>query len=301
MYRILTTLMTAAWLLIAAPGLAASDELHSPEDQLAIAALEGLMAAPPDRALPLLRKVLAGQRSDAVKRRALFVLSQIDEPEAQQLLLSNAGSGSLQLRQEAIRAIGIGGHKDSLQALSTIYAEGEAPVREAVLEAWMIADQHEQILQVAMSASSEAEVERAVALLGAMEATDALRQLLQAGKGGDSLVQAFAIADDLDSLSRMAADGGDVERQVAAVQAIGIVGNADARRALQQIYRDTDSAQVRSAALQGMLIADDEDGVLALYRASNDPEEKQQLLRTLTIIGGDAALEAIDAALEGRL
>lgn len=301
MYRLFSILLSGLWLLAAAPGLAAKDAPHSAEDQLAIAALEGLMAAPPDRALPLLRKVLDGQRSGAVKRRALFVLSQIDAPEAQQLLLSNAGKGSLPLRQEAIRAIGIAGHDDSLRALSGIYADGEPPVREAVLEAWMIADQHEQILQVAMSASSETEVERAVALLGAMDATDALRQLLQAGKGGNSLVQAFAIADDLDSLASMAADGSNLERQLEAIQAIGIVGSDDARGALQQIYRDSDSAQVRSAALQGMLIADDEDGVLALYRASNDPAEKQQLLRTLTIIGGDAALEAIDAALEGRL
>jgi hypothetical protein len=49
-----------------------------------------------------------------------------------------------------------------------------------------------------------------------------------------------------------------------------------------------------------MLIADDEKGVLALYRAATTPDEKRALLRTLTMMDGDAALEAIDAALEGK-
>jgi hypothetical protein len=50
-----------------------------------------------------------------------------------------------------------------------------------------------------------------------------------------------------------------------------------------------------------MLIADAEQAVLGLYRESSDPTEKRELLRTLTMMGGDAALDAIDAALEGRL
>jgi hypothetical protein len=37
---------------------------------------------------------------------------------------------------------------------------------------------------------------------------------------------------------------------------------------------------------------------LALYRASRNAEEKRALLRTLSMMNGDAALQAIDAALE---
>ena len=52
--------------------------------------------------------------------------------------------------------------------------------------------------------------------------------------------------------------------------------------------------------MQGLLIAGDEQGVLALYRAAKTTEEKRTLLRTLTMMDGDAALEAIDAALENK-
>jgi hypothetical protein len=48
------------------------------------------------------------------------------------------------------------------------------------------------------------------------------------------------------------------------------------------------------------MIQGDETVLLQIYRASTDAQEKQTVLRHLTIIGGDAALEAIDAALQGK-
>jgi hypothetical protein len=49
-----------------------------------------------------------------------------------------------------------------------------------------------------------------------------------------------------------------------------------------------------------MLIGGDEQGVLALYRAAKTSDEKRALLKTLSLFDGDAALQAIDAALEAR-
>ena len=54
------------------------------------------------------------------------------------------------------------------------------------------------------------------------------------------------------------------------------------------------------AALEGRMIQGNEAALLEIYRASSDAQEKQAVLRQLTIIGGDAALEAIDAALQGK-
>ena len=49
-----------------------------------------------------------------------------------------------------------------------------------------------------------------------------------------------------------------------------------------------------------MLIVGDEQGVLALYKVAKTTEEKRVLLRTLTTMDGDVALQAIDAALEKK-
>jgi tetratricopeptide (TPR) repeat protein len=52
------------------------------DEELADIAVQGLINAPPERALPVLKKVLASQRSIKVKKRALFVLSQLETDEA---------------------------------------------------------------------------------------------------------------------------------------------------------------------------------------------------------------------------
>ena len=104
-------------------------------EQLKIAALEALMSAPPERALPLVTKVLNSNNSNDVKSRALFVLSQIDLPEAQAQLLDIARSGDSELRGEAIRMIGIGGNAEALAGLADLYSSGDEDVRDAVLEA----------------------------------------------------------------------------------------------------------------------------------------------------------------------
>ena len=70
--------------------------------------------------------------------------------------------------------------------------------------------------------------------------------------------------------------------------------------ALREIYSRSADKEIKDAALEGMLIGDDEQGVLALYRAAKTAEEKRALLRTLTMMDGDAALQAIDAALEEK-
>ena len=48
------------------------DDDLSDRDELKITALEALMSAPPERALPAVRKVLEGDSSDEVKESALL-------------------------------------------------------------------------------------------------------------------------------------------------------------------------------------------------------------------------------------
>jgi HEAT repeat protein len=278
------------------------DSPRAPTDQeaLALAALEGLMSQPPERALPIVKRVLAGSQTALVKRRALFVLGQIGGPEAQEILLQTSRSTDDAMRREAIRGIGISGDPKSLAALQDVYRSGNERVKKDVLQAWMIAGQKEQIYQAAIDAKSEDEANRAIHMLGAMGAIDELRKLGDRPNAGRGLVEAYAISGDLASLRKLADGSNDPRIRREAVRKIGIIGNDAANKALREIYAGSSDEEIKDAALQGMLISGDEDGVLALYRAAKAPEEKRTLLRTLSMMDGDAALEAIDAALEGK-
>jgi HEAT repeat protein len=284
----------------------AAERASTEAEELALAALEGLMAQPGDRALPIVKKVLAGPQTTLVKKRALFVLSQIDSPEARQLLAQASRSTDVELRGEAIRSIGIGGDKQSLDGLMEVYKAGDSDVKKEVLQAWMIAGHKEAVYQTALAAKSEDEANEAIRMLGVMGAAEELRKLGDRPNAASGLVDAFAISGDLASLRKIAEGSGAKELRIEAVRKIGIVdsgGNGDgqgARAALRDIYTRTTDAEIKEAAVQGMLIAGDEQGVLSLYRAAKTSDEKRSLLRTLSMIDGDAALQAIDAALDGK-
>jgi hypothetical protein len=269
-------------------------------EELAIAALEGLMAQPSDRALPILKKVLAGSQSTLVKRRALFVLSQVDAPEARDILLQTARSPNAELRQEAIRSLGIGGDPKALDALRQIYDAGDADAKQSVLQAWLIAGRKDAVYEVAANAKSEEEASEAIRMLGAMGASEELRKLGERAKPTSGLLDAYAISGDLASLRKIAEGGGDQPMRVDAVRRIGIIGTDAARATLRELYSRSTDGSVKDAALQGLLIAGDDKGVLELYRVAKTSEEKRTLLRTLTMMGSDAALEAIDATLEKK-
>ncbi len=76
MHTVTKLLITVSLVLYASNSIAQSDTTDDVEE-LKIAALEALIMAPPERALPLVRKVLEGDNSDEMKESALFILSQI--------------------------------------------------------------------------------------------------------------------------------------------------------------------------------------------------------------------------------
>lgn len=294
--RFLLTLLVA--FAITTPAFAQSPKEN---EELAMAALEGLMNQPAERALPIIKKVLAGSHTTNIKRRALFVLSQIDSAEAQQILIQTTKSTDATMRSEAIRSIGIGGDPKSIEALQDLYNTGNADAKEEVLQAWMIADRKDLVFQAALNAKTEDEANQAIRMLGVMGAAEELRKLGDRPNAASGLVEAYAISGDLDSLRKIAEGNGSAEVRAEAVRKMGIVGDDAARQALRDIYGRSTEREVKEAALQGMLITGDEQGLLALYRAAKNPDEKRALLRFLSMVDGDAALEAIDAALEGKL
>jgi len=267
-------------------------------DSLKMSALEALISAPPERALPIVSKVLSGDSSPALKERALFILSQIDLPEAQNQLVETARTGDTRLRLEAIRMIGIGGNPEALAALGELYANGDRNTKGAVLEAYLIAGDEQAVYQIALNSQDPRDFENAVQMLGAMGATRELRELRDRPGSGEALINAYAVAGDVESLTEMATDSSDPERQAQAIHGLGIAGGNEVGNVLRNIYNGTDVEDVKEAALQGLLIAGDDQAVLELFRASDDTMEKKKLLETLVMMDSDAVWDIIDTTLE---
>lgn len=292
-------LVAAVALLLAGTSTLAQTGDTDENESLRMTALEALISAPPERALPIVDKVLAGNHSIELKERALFILSQMDTPDSQTRLLEFARDAQGELQSEAIRMIGIGGDNDAMASLGEIYRGGDGDVQEAVLEAYLIAGNADAVFEIAANTSDEREFSNAVEMLGAMGANAQLRDLRGRAGLSESLIEAYAISGDAESLRELAQDDSNPEMQVHAIESLGIVGGDDVGQTLVDLYRGAANEDVKDAALQGLLISGHDAGVLELYREASNANDKRDLLEYLVIMDSDAVWDLIDSALEG--
>lgn len=272
------------------------------DDDLAEIAITGLMQAPPERAIPILRKVLQGSHSVEVKKRALFVLSQLDEETALAMLGDIATHATdAELRSEAIRMLGISGEENAIERLRTIYASSKSgEEKRAILQAWMIANRPELVVQVARSEADEDVRKAAIQTLGMLNANKELRELFASEKSMENrkaILRAFGIAGDAATLGEIAASSEPEEIRIAAIEALGIADDDHSGATLMRLYANG-SARIREAALRGLMIRGDSDSMRKLYRQAKTTEEKKSLLRMLTITDSDGTLDLIEAELD---
>lgn len=286
---------------------AASNSTSSPapteEEDIAEIAVEGLMNAPPERAVPLLKKVLQSQHSDKVKKRALFVLSQIDENAALDAVVDVAKTSSNPaLRDEAIRMLGVSGEERAIERLSDLYATSkDANEKRTIVQAWLTADRKDLILSAARNEADPGVRQQAIQALGALDAASELKQLFDSTHDAPNqraIIQALGVAGSVDSLMAIAAGQQSEEVRIEAIHALGIAGDEGGTAALVKLYPQVGTPPLRDAVLQGLMIAGDSDAMLQLYRQAKTKEEKQALLRKITTMGGDAALNLIESELK---
>jgi HEAT repeat protein len=104
-------------------------------EDLKLMAINGLMNADPERAIPLIDGLLKGPSSPQLKDRAMFVLTQNKSPQARAVLAQFAkGAGNPDLQERAVRYIGMTGTPESRQELAGIYAAtNNVNVKKAIL------------------------------------------------------------------------------------------------------------------------------------------------------------------------
>ncbi|HUD41151.1 MAG TPA: HEAT repeat domain-containing protein [Dokdonella sp.] len=280
---------------------AAGKTATSGEDDLADAAVEALLTASPERAIPLLDKVLKSQRPLRTKQRALFVLSQIGDPRALDRVIEvTRSTNDPALRAEAIRILGIGGDAHGVERLREIYASSQdASEKRQVIDAWLIADRKDLILAAARTESDATLRAHAVQMLGALGATDELGQLFDATADAESraaIVRALGIAGEGTRVAAIAGDAKQPESvRAAALEAVALSGHG--AELLGGLYAKAGSEALRDATLRAMLIAGDSAGLRRLYGEVRTPEEKKAVLRMLGTLDSDATLDLIERAL----
>lgn len=265
------------------------------DEDLKIYAVDGLLQSDPDKAFPIIEKILQGNGSLKLKERALFVLSQNNSDKAQQLLLSVAkGSSQPELQKRAIRDLGISGTRN-VALLQQIYTSSSDPeVKSSVLNAFLTAGAKENVLAVVRQEKSPELRRKAIHTLGAMGARNEIRQFYKEATDTQTktdLLQAMMINGDSEAIIEATKNETNPEARRKAIEMLGVIGDTDAIAALVSIYNTQTDLESRKHALRGLFIHQDSKDLIALARKETNPEMKKEIVRYLSLIHSPDATE----------
>jgi hypothetical protein len=264
------------------------DTDHSDCD-LKMLAIQGLMNSDPERAVPLLEKVLNGATCPKEKSKALFVMAQSGSSQSREILGKIArGQSNPELQRKAVEYLGIFGGSESRKTLAEVYASSsDASVKHAILRSYMIGGDHERLFAVAKGEKDESLRREAIRQLGLVHGTGELEQLYQTETSSDvrrEILQAFFLAGDSTKLLQAAQSEKDPELRRAAIRNLGLVHSNDSGKALQAIYAKETDREVREEVLNAFFLQGNASALVAIARSEKDPELKKTAVQKLSLM-----------------
>lgn len=260
-----------------------------PDEDLKLLALNSLMASDPDKALPILRKLLTGNNSGKIEDRALFVLIQNPSPEARKVLDQIArDTSNPDLQLKAIRYMGMMGSEESRKELASIYAAStDLRVKSAILKSFMVSGSRGLLLSVAKSESNPELRREAIRQLAITGGKDELWQLFQQEtsiENKKAILQSMFLAGDSAKLADLARSLKERELKISAIKSLGLMGPNAHGDVLVSIYQSDPDKEVRRAVLNALFLQQNGKALVDLARAEKDPEMKEEIVKKMSLI-----------------
>ncbi|HTQ60802.1 MAG TPA: HEAT repeat domain-containing protein [Candidatus Solibacter sp.] len=272
------------------------------DEELKMLAITGLMNSDPQRAMPLLEKVLNGTGSPKEKSKALFVLAQNGSPQSRDILARIArGESNPDLQRKAVEYLGLFGGQEARQTLAQIYTSTTDPsIKRAILKSYMIGGDKEHLLAAAKGEKDASLRADAIRQLGIMHAPEELRQLYKLETSPDvkkDILQAFFLSGDSQFLSEAAQGEKDPDIRRAAIRNLGLIGSPDARQSLLAIYAKETDRDNKEAVLNALFIQGNAHALVTIARSEKDPELKKTAVSKLALMnskeGNDYLMEIL--------
>src|SRR6202048_3428595 len=110
------------------------------DQELKMLAIQGLMNSDPERAMPLLEKVLQGPASPKEKSKAMFGLAQSGSPQGREIIGRIArGQSNPELQKKAVEYLAIFGGAEARKTMAEVYApSGDTLLKRSILHSYMI-------------------------------------------------------------------------------------------------------------------------------------------------------------------
>src|SRR5207248_1463848 len=263
---------------------------------LKLLAVNSLMNTDPDKAVPIIEKLLnngsnSGQCEGQVFKKALFVLSQSDSPRARELMLQMA-TGKLhpELQQEAIHSIGVSGNHDLLVKIYSGSSNVEA--KKSALHSLGISGGCSELLTLSSGEKDAQLVKEAIHSMGIAGCRTQIRDLYNIvtdpGLKPD-LLHSTIVSGDTELQEKAALTDTDPNLKTEAIKDLGISGGSSAT--LTKIYQNDQNRDVRNAVINALFIKGDAHSLVELARKETNPELKRELVQKMSVMGNREATD----------
>lgn len=265
------------------------------DEELKLMALNGLMQSDPERAIPIIERLLQSSSSDKLKDRALFVLSQSSSPQALLILARIAKNGPPEQRSRAVRYLGIMGGDRSRQVLADIYTStADVDLKKSILKSYMISGDRARLLALARGEADPDLRAEAVMQLGVMGAREELSQLYTSESSIDvrkRIIQAMFIGGNSDKLAEIARNEPVLDLKLAAIRNLGLLGGERSGQSLISIYNSDSRPEVRKSVINSLFIQGNAHALVDLARREKDLDLKKSIVSKLSLMRSKEATD----------
>lgn len=265
------------------------------DDELKVIAINSLMHTDPEKAYPLLEKVLRGNASPKIKERALFILSQSSSARSQALLGQIArGNGNPDLQKKAVRYLGLSGNAQSRQLLADVYGSTTSPsVKKEIIRAFMLSGDRTHVVSTARNETDPQLRKEAIRTLGLMGGRAELASMYAGEASKDvreEIIQGLFLSGDATRIGDLARTERDEDLRETAIQKLGLMGKKTAPL-LQTLYANESSVEVKEAVIHAYFLQGNARALIDLSRNEKNQELRKDAVQKLSLMNNPEALE----------
>ncbi|PYM12304.1 MAG: hypothetical protein DME18_11800 [Verrucomicrobia bacterium] len=284
----------------------ASGQPVNPEGQtdegLKLMALNGLIHADPEKALPLLQKLLESSQPRKIKEQALFVLSQSGSDKAREIVANFAhGNANPDLQLKSLEYLALFGGKESRQTLQEVYASSsDRRIKRSILGFFMIGGDRDRLLAAAKGEKDAELRSEAIGQLGVMGARDELSEMYQAeseAKVKKRILDALFVGGAADKMIDLAQNEKDPELRRAAIEKMGLMGSPKTADTLVRMYADEKDKAIRRKVIEALFLQGNAKAIVEIARKETDPELKKKAVEQLSIMNSKEGAEFFEEIL----
>jgi HEAT repeat protein len=260
-------------------------------DEQKLLAMQGLMRTDPERTIPQIENVLTATNSLRVKKNALYLLALSTQPRARQILLNYAkgSAGNPDLQLEAIRYLVANRDKQptSGKDLMDIYqSTQDVQVRMAVISALRSSGDQAALLNIVSSGQTPIVIRQQAlsSVSGTISPAD-LWTLYEKETNRElksQIISAFANAQAVDQLSRIARTEKDTELRRSGVRALGRMKTEKTGQLLVDLYSVEQDVDTRRTVISALASQSNAEGLVAIARKETTLALKTDIVRRLS-------------------